>query len=108
MATLEMLEAQQATPEATPAETREPLFNAEQQRAFDRAFKRREKKLRNEYESKLAAAIRDLLQTAVIAQQLLNRAKDRVSREDFISIRTGLQEISDEYGQGDYGTNGGY
>ena len=67
----------------------EPLFNPEQQKAFDKAFRKREAKIRAEYEPML----RDLLDTVEVTQQLLERCKDRISTEDECSIRDGLQAI---------------
>jgi hypothetical protein len=71
----------------------EPLFNHEQQEAFDKAFSRRERKIRGEYE----AMRRDFFETIEITQQLLERCKDRVSVEDECAIRDGLQAMRSEY-----------
>src|SRR5581483_4437162 len=56
----------------------EPLFNAQQQLAFDKAFTRRERKVRAEYQGVLT----DLFETVGIAKELLARCKDRLSVED--------------------------
>jgi argininosuccinate lyase len=72
---------------------REPLFNAEQQKAFDKAFAKRERKLREEY----GRMREDLLDTVAVTAQLLEICRDRVSVEDESSIRDGLVEIKREY-----------
>jgi len=74
---------------------REPLFTEEQQKAFDRAFAKRERKLRAEYDPLL----RDLLDLAEVVRHLLVRCKDRISLEDECSIRDGLQAICREHGE---------
>jgi hypothetical protein len=79
-------------------EDRRPLFTPEQQKAFDRAFARREAKLRREHEAKLALMRNDLSETVAIAKQLLERCADRVSREDAKTIRQGLMEIKEAHG----------
>lgn len=68
-------------------------FTPEQQEAFDRAFRKREAKLRREFEKMRA----DLLDTAEVTSQLLNRCKDRISLEDARAIRAGLKAIWFEY-----------
>ncbi len=88
-------------PEVTPGphqfKAKEPIFNAEQQKRFDRAFGKREAKLRSEYEPKLARVIGDLLDTAGLLEQLLERCGDRLSPEDVTSIRRGIEEIRSEH-----------
>jgi len=71
---------------------REPLFSEEQQRVFDRAFAKRERKLRAEYD----LILRDLLELAEVVRHLLVRCKDRISAEDECSISDGLQAIRRE------------
>jgi hypothetical protein len=72
---------------------REPLFNQEQQDAFDKAFSRRERKIRGEYE----AMRRDFFDTIEVMAQLLERCKDRISLEDECMIRDGIQAMRKEY-----------
>jgi len=67
----------------------EPLFNAQQQLAFDKAFTRRERKVRAEYQGVLT----DLFETVGIAKELLARCKDRLSVEDQVAILDGLEGI---------------
>jgi hypothetical protein len=68
-------------------------FTPEQQEAFDRAFRKRERKLRGEYE----AMRTDFFETIQITQQLLERCKDRISVEDECAIRDGLQAMRKDY-----------
>jgi hypothetical protein len=79
-------------------ETREPLFDEDQQKAFDRAFHKREGKLRAEYEEKSSRSISDLLETVTLAYRLLKKCDDRMSRTDAREIEVGLLEITREYG----------
>jgi hypothetical protein len=67
----------------------EPLFNQEQQEKFDKAFSRRERKLRAEYHGVLT----DLFETVGIAEQLLQRCKGLISVEDQVAILDGFQGI---------------
>jgi hypothetical protein len=77
---------------------KEPLFNFHQQKAFDRAFAKREAKLRAEYEEKLSRSNADLLETVTLAYRLLKKCDDRMSRTDAREIEVGLLEITREYG----------
>src|ERR1017187_5371120 len=70
-----------------------PHFNPAQQKAFDRAFARKEGKLRRELE----AMRKDLLETVALTGQLLDRCRDRISVEDQRAIRSGLEAIRSEY-----------
>jgi|ERR1017187_3550978 hypothetical protein len=70
-------------------------FTAVQQKAFDRAFSRKEGKLRRELE----AMRKDLLETVALMAQLLERCRDRISRQDATAITTGLCAIEREYQQ---------
>ena len=72
---------------------REPLFNPEQQRIFDRELSKAKRKIRDEY----GRMCGDLLDTVGITEQLLELCKDRVSQEDEVAIRDGLQSIRREY-----------
>lgn len=75
-----------------PREKRVP-FTPEQQKTFDRAFARREAKIRHEQE----AMRRDLFETVALTAQLLERCSDRVSLSDQRAIRSGLNAICLEY-----------
>ncbi|MFL6306893.1 MAG: hypothetical protein ACJ72H_25455 [Candidatus Sulfotelmatobacter sp.] len=77
---------------STPGHER-ARFTPEQQEAFDRAFRKRERKLRGEYE----AMRTDFFETIQITQQLLERCKDRISCEDECAIRDGLQAMRKDY-----------
>jgi hypothetical protein len=68
-------------------------FTPQQQRAFDRAFRKREAKLRREY----AGMRRDLLDTVALAAQLLDRCRDRIGPDDQQMITEGLEAIRKEY-----------
>jgi len=70
-------------------------FTPQQQEAFDKAFRRREAKLRQRYEP----IIRDLMDTVEVTQQLLERCKDRICAEDQVAILDGLQAMRKEYGE---------
>lgn len=68
-------------------------FTPEQQLVFNRAFAKREAKLRRELEPMR----RDLLETCALTAQLLGRCLDRISQGDALAITTGLREIEREY-----------
>lgn len=70
-----------------------PAFTPEQQEAFDRAFRKREAKLRLEFEG----TRKDLLDTAELTGQLLERCRDRMSVDDQRAISEGLAAIRKEY-----------
>lgn len=69
------------------------LFTPDQQKAFDKAFAKREAKIRGEFEQMRT----DLLETIALTGQLLDRCRDRISAEDQRAIRSGLQAIWTEY-----------
>jgi hypothetical protein len=70
----------------------------EQQEAFDRAFRKREAKVRAES----AAMRKDLLDTLEVTHQLLGFCSDRISVADQRAIRNELNAIRLAYG----GSNG--
>jgi adenine C2-methylase RlmN of 23S rRNA A2503 and tRNA A37 len=76
---------------------KEPLTE-QQQEWFNRAFKKKEAKLRAEYEEKLSRSNADLLETVTLAYRLLKKCDDRMSRADAREIEVGLLEITREYG----------
>ncbi|MGB9072735.1 MAG: hypothetical protein WCC22_08685 [Terriglobales bacterium] len=89
-------EVAQITPNASPERSydgRQPLFTAEQQEIFNRAFAKRERKVRAEYESMR----RDLLETVALLEQLLPRCRDRIGIEDQRAILNGVNAIRLEY-----------
>ena len=65
----------------------------EVQEIFDRAFRKRERKIRGEYE----VMKKDFFETIEVTTQLLERCKDRISVEDECAIRDGLQAMRKEY-----------
>ena len=69
-------------------------FTAEQQKVFDRAFSKREAKLRREAD----AMRKDLLDTIGVTHQLLGICSDRISVADERAIRGGLNDIRLAYG----------
>jgi hypothetical protein len=79
-------------------ETREPLFDEDQQKAFDKAFAKRGAKLKCEHEASMALVVADLLETVTLAYRLLKKCDDRMSRTDAREIEVGLLEITREYG----------
>jgi hypothetical protein len=72
----------------------EPLFNQEQQKAFDKAFSRRERKIRAVSE----AMRKDLLDTLEVTHQLLGICGDRIAVADQRAIRNELNNIRLAYG----------
>jgi hypothetical protein len=70
-----------------------PQLTPEVQKIFDRAFGKKEGKLRRELEMMR----RDLLETTALTGQLLDRCRDRISLEDQRAIRSGLEAIRSEY-----------
>src|ERR1051326_8488733 len=54
---------------------KEPLFNEEQQKAFDNAFRKREAKLRREYEERLAEASKHSSKEATAADETPDEPK---------------------------------
>lgn len=89
----------------TEFKPKEPLFNAEQQKRFDKAFGKREAKLRAEYEQKISRLTVDLMDTTGLLEQLLSRSLDRLSPEDAAVIRRGIEEIRKEHTRTDARTN---
>jgi len=86
-------EVEQAQSEgAKPRNTRVTL-TPEVQEVFDRAFRKREAKIRREYE----AMRRDFIESLEVMGQLLERCKDRISVEDECLIRDGLKAMRKEY-----------
>jgi hypothetical protein len=81
-------------PETPRYAPREPLFNEAQQKAFEKAWSKRERKLHADY----AGVLRDLIDTVGLTMQLLERCKDRLSVEDEVAIRDGLIAIGNQYG----------
>lgn len=75
---------------------KELLFSPEQQKAFDRAFGKREAKIRQQCEERLHSVIQDLLELAALTEQILSRCQD-LDPQDAEDIRHGLQEIRSEY-----------
>jgi hypothetical protein len=82
---------------STPRHERVRL-TPEQQEAFDRAFRKREAKVRAESE----AMRKDLLDTLEVTHQLLGFCSDRISVADQRAIRNELNAIRLAYG----GSNG--
>jgi hypothetical protein len=68
-------------------------FTTDQQKVFDRAFAKREAKIRGQYEPMR----KDLLDTCALTAQLLERCGDRMSIEDQRAILNGLNAIRLEY-----------
>jgi hypothetical protein len=68
-------------------------LSTEQQKAFDRAFAKREAKLRRQFEQMRT----DLLETVGLCDQLLQRCADRLSAEDARAVRMGLNAIKIEH-----------
>jgi hypothetical protein len=68
-------------------------FTPDQQKVFDRAFAKREAKIRGQYERMR----KDLFDTCALTLQLLERCGDRMSIEDQRAILTGLNAIRLEY-----------
>jgi hypothetical protein len=83
----------EAVPEQAPRHERVRL-TPEQQKAFDRAFRKREAKVRAES----AAMLKDLLDTCEVTHQLLGICSDRISVADQRAIRTELNDIRLAYG----------
>lgn len=76
---------------------REPLFTEEQQKRFDRAFGKREAKLRAEYEQKIARMTIDLLDAADLLRQLLPICQGRIDPQTAAQIQRGVNDIQLEY-----------
>jgi hypothetical protein len=68
-------------------------FTPDQQAVFDREWRKREAKIRRQYDG----LRRDLLDTVAVTQQVLELCKDRISLDDEVAIRDGLREIQKEY-----------
>ena len=88
-ASLEQPTQSEANAERPRHAPREPLFNDEQQKAFTKAWSKRERKLHAAY----AGVLRDLFETVDIAKQLLTRCTDRLSVEDQVAILDGFEGI---------------
>jgi hypothetical protein len=69
-------------------------LSPEAQQAFDRAFRKREAKIRAES----AAMLKDLLDTCEVLHQLLGICSDRISVADQRAIRNALNDIRLAYG----------
>jgi len=88
-------EVEEAQDEAfyRPSKPQRVIFTPEQQKVFDRAFAKRERKLRVEFD----AMRKDLFETVALTGQLLERCSDRISLSDQRAIRSGLNAICLEY-----------
>lgn len=78
------------------AKDKEPLFNDAQQKEFDRAFKKREAKIRREYEDKLAAQTSSNTQGMAPAKEPATAAVSEPQPPDFPDI-TSWTGTAEEY-----------
>ena len=76
-----------------PSKPQRVRLTPEQQKVFDRAFSKRERKLRLEFD----AMRKDLFETLALTTQLLERCGDLISLSDQRAIRSGLNAIRLEY-----------